>query len=153
MTDENEIHREAQDDLAALGEVVNQTRLAENAARNELETLRQRWHGMLLNVAMGRVDQSRKTAMRARIRALEDEIEDFPALFRQLDGERLRIVKRIREAERIGKNRERYEALKETLLEEYGAAYVTEIRSIARYLGLEADCEAFLSSLLPDTAA
>lgn len=153
MTDGNEIHREAQDARAVLEKIVNQTRQTENAAHNELATLRQRWPDLLLDVAMGRVDESRKTALRARIRALEEEIKDFPILYQQLEAERLRVIKRTREAERIQKARERYEATKATLLTEYGHGHVTELRSQAKYLGLEADCESFLASLIPDSAA
>ncbi len=153
MTDENEIHREAQDAMARLEKTVNQTRQAENSANNELATLRQRWPDLLFDVAMGRADDSHKTAMRARIRALKDEVEDLPVLYRQLDGERLRITQRIREAGRIRKNRERYEGIKEILMEEYGGAHVTELRSLAKYLGAEGDCESFLASLIPDDAA
>ena len=153
MKDENEIHRESQDAMAVLEQMANRTRMEENAARNELETLRRQWPVMLGDVLMGRADPARKTALRARIRSLEEEIEDFPILYQQLEAERLRVVQRMREAERIQKARERYEATKAALLVEYGQAHVTGLRDLARYLGLESDCESFLASLIPDDAA
>jgi hypothetical protein len=153
MLKEDQIQREAQDAMAVIENVVQQTRQAENAALNELATLKQRWPELLLEAAMGRADSAHKSAMRARIRSLEEEIGDFPVLYQQLEAERLRVTQRIREATRIRKARERYEATKETLLQEYGIAHVNEIRSLAKYLGMEGDCEAFLTALLPDSAA
>ena len=153
METEIDIQRETQDAMAALEQLANRTRMEENAVRNELETLKRQWPELLGDVLMGRADPARKTALRARIRALEEKIEEFPLLRQCLETERLRVIQRMREAERIQKARERYEATKATLLEEYGQAYVTELRSLAKYLGAQGDCESFLASLIPDSAA
>jgi len=153
MMHEDEIQQAAMADLAALDTITQQVRQRESETERELALLQQQYPGLLLDEVLGRTGAERKREARTRIAELEADLQDFPTIYTQLEAERLRVQQRLREADRLAKLRERYEAAKDALLQEYGIGPADELRSLAKALGAESDAEAFLASLTPDTAA
>lgn len=151
MNKEERIRLEACNAWVEIDKLIMKVKAQQKTADRELLELDQRLPRMLLGLAMGNVSRGEVKALKNRMAELREILDDAPILLQELEKEkRRRCFKPLQDACTISRERERYNCLKERLLDAYEPERADELRRYAVELGELQDCEEFLSRFLPE---
>jgi len=146
MNREERMRVEAGAAWAELDSLIMRMRIEENSAQRELRSLGRRLPEVLVRWAKGTASREEVRAVKDRIAELRELLSDVPMILEKLESEkRERCFRQLQDAGMLSRERERYNLLKEKILDRFETSLVDDLRQCAKDIGEEEDCERFLA--------